>query len=81
MKLRVWRGVRPVADPSGVAIRTRLRITPEGEVVLDAVATHLGELRRADLPAMCRPQPPAAGLGRRRGGGCAASGSIPAKRR
>ncbi|MDT5279934.1 MAG: hypothetical protein QOJ20_1129, partial [Mycobacterium sp.] len=46
-----------MASPSGVAIMTRLRTTPEDEVVLDAVAAHLGELRRADLAAVCRPQP------------------------
>jgi hypothetical protein len=49
-----------VASPSGVAITTRLQTTPEDEVVLDGVATHLGELRRADLAAVSRPQPLAA---------------------
>ena len=62
-RLREWRGVKPVAGPSGVAITTRLRTTDEDEVVLDAVAAHLGEMRRADLAAVCRPEPPAAGLG------------------
>ena len=47
--LRDWRGVKPVAAPSGVAITTRLRTSPEDEYVLDRVAAHLGRLRRADL--------------------------------
>jgi IS605 OrfB family transposase len=51
-----------VASPSGVAIMTRLRTTPEDEVVLDAVAAHLSELRRGDLAAVCRPPAMAAGL-------------------
>jgi hypothetical protein len=62
VRLREWRGVKPVAGPSGTAIRTRLRITHADEVVLDAVAGHLGRLRRADLARVCRPAPPAAGL-------------------
>ena len=61
-KLREWRGVKPVAGPSGVAITTRLRTTAEDVLVLDAVAAHLGELRRADLAAVCRPEPLAADL-------------------
>jgi hypothetical protein len=61
-KLREWRGVKPVAGPSGVAITTRLRTSDADEVVLDAVADHLGRLRRADLAAVCRPQPLPAGL-------------------
>ena len=61
-RLREWRGVKPVAGPSGVAITTRLRTTPEDEFVLDAVADHVGRLRRADLGAVCRPEPPVAGL-------------------
>ena len=61
-RLREWRGVKPVAGPSGVAITTRLRTTPEDEFVLDAVADHVGRLRRADLAAVCRPEPMAAGL-------------------
>jgi predicted transcriptional regulator len=36
---------------------TRLRTTPEDEVVLDLVAGHLGSLRRTDLAAVTRPQP------------------------
>ena len=36
-KLREWRGVKPVAAPSGVAIPTRLRTAAEDEFVLDAV--------------------------------------------
>ena len=56
-KLREWRGVKPVAGPRGVAITTRLRTTAADECVLDAVADHLGRLRRADLAAVCRPEP------------------------
>ena len=55
-KRREWRGVKPVAGPSGVTIGTRLRTTSEDEGVLDLVAEHLGALRRADLTAVCRPQ-------------------------
>ena len=61
-KLRESRGVKPVAGPSGVAITARLRTTAEDELVLDAVADHVGRLRRADLAAVCRRQPVAAGL-------------------
>jgi hypothetical protein len=57
VRLRQWRGVKPVAGPSGVAIGTRLRTTPEDERVLDLVAEHLGGLRRADLARVCRPVP------------------------
>jgi hypothetical protein len=56
-KLHEWRGVKPVASPSGVAITTRLRTSPADEVILDALAAHLGKLRRSDLATMCRPQP------------------------
>ena len=56
-RLREWRGVKPVPGPSGAAITTRLRTTPEDEAVLDAVAGHLGRLRRADLARVCRPVP------------------------
>jgi hypothetical protein len=55
VKLREWRGVRPVATPAGVAISTRLRISPEDERVLDLVAEHLGKLRREDLAQVCHP--------------------------
>ena len=55
VKLREWRGVKPVASPSGVAITTRLRTTPADEHVLDLVAEHLGRLRRADLARVCHP--------------------------
>jgi len=58
VKLREWRGVKPVPGPSGAAITTRLRTTPEDDTVLDAVAGHLGRLRRADLAHVCRPMPP-----------------------
>ncbi|HET9875005.1 MAG TPA: hypothetical protein VFQ37_04485 [Mycobacterium sp.] len=54
-KLRQWRGVKPVAAPSGAAITTRLRTTPGDERVLSLVAGHLGRLRRADLARVCRP--------------------------
>ena len=57
VKLREWRGVKPVAAPAGVAITTRLQTTPEDERVLDLVAEHLGGLRRADLAAVSRPAP------------------------
>jgi IS605 OrfB family transposase len=57
VRLRQWRGVKPVAGPAGVAITTRLHTTPEDDRVLDLVAEHLGRLRRADLAAVTRPQP------------------------
>jgi hypothetical protein len=57
VRLREWRGVKPVAGPSGAAITTRLRTTPEDERVLDLVAEHVGGLRRADLTAASRPAP------------------------
>ncbi|MGH3557431.1 MAG: hypothetical protein ACRDTK_08060 [Mycobacterium sp.] len=57
LKLRDFRGVTPVAGPSGVAITTRLQTTPAEEHVLDLVAEHLGRLRRADLAAVTRPEP------------------------
>src|SRR3954462_3712153 len=56
-KLREWRGVKPVAAPTGVAISTRLRTTAADEHVLDLVAAHLGRLRRADLTTVCRREP------------------------
>jgi hypothetical protein len=57
-KLRQWRGVKPVADPTGVAITARLRTSADDEFVLDQVAAHLGGLRRADLAATAhRPTP------------------------
>jgi len=60
-KLREWRGVKPVAAPSGVAITTRLHTTPADDHVLNLVAGHLGRLRRADLAAVSSP-PPGPGL-------------------
>ena len=57
VKLREWRGVKPVAGPAGAAITTRLQTTPEDERVLDLVAQYLGGLRRTDLAAISRPQP------------------------
>ena len=65
VRLREWRGVKPVAAPSGVAISTRLRTTPEDEHVLDLVAEHLGGLRRADLARACHPVPLDPSAGRR----------------
>jgi hypothetical protein len=63
VRLRDWRGVTPVVGPSGAAIATRLRTTPADEAVLDAVAGHLGRLRRADLARVSRPALPTAGAG------------------
>src|SRR5579862_1356504 len=63
VRLREWRGVMPTAGPSGTAITTRLRTTPADDAVLDAVAEHLGRLRRADLAQACRPAPSAGGAG------------------
>jgi hypothetical protein len=60
-KLREWRGVKPVAAPSGVAITTRLRTAAADEAVLDAVADHAGRLRRADLAGVSRRRPLAPG--------------------
>jgi hypothetical protein len=60
--LRQWRGVKPVAGPSGVAIITRLRTAPEDDQVLDLVGAHLGRLRRADLARACQPVPVDPGL-------------------
>jgi hypothetical protein len=56
-RLREWRGVKPVAAPSGVAITTRLRTSAEDERALDAVAEHVGRLRRADLARTTHPEP------------------------
>ncbi len=61
-RLREWHGVKPVAAPPGAAITTRLHTTAEDEFVLDAVADHVGRLRRADLAARCHPTPLPAGL-------------------
>jgi hypothetical protein len=57
VRLREWRGVKPVAGPRGVAITTRLRTAPDDERVLDLVAQHLGGLRRADLAVISRREP------------------------
>ncbi|MBL3752261.1 hypothetical protein [Mycobacteroides abscessus] len=61
-RLRQWRGVKPVASPSGVAVVTRIRTTPADDRVLDVVAEHLGRLRRAGLMAVSRPVAVDAGL-------------------
>lgn len=68
VRLREWRGVKPVAGPPGAAITTRLRVTPADEADLGAVAGHLGRLRRTDL-AQCaiRPRRPEARARRERG--------------
>ena len=55
--LRPWRGVKPVAAPTGVATGTRLCTTPDEERVLDLVAAHLGRLRRTDLAATSQRDP------------------------
>lgn len=67
-ELRPWRGVKPVAAPTGVAIHTRLHTTPDDARVLDMVAAHLGRLRRADLTTVsCRgPVDPELDAGERR---------------
>lgn len=62
VRLREWRGVKPVAGPSGTSITTRLRITSADQAVLSALAGHLGRLRRADLAAVSHPEPLGAGL-------------------
>jgi IS605 OrfB family transposase len=51
-KLREWHGVKAVVGPSGTTITTRLRTTQAEDAVLNAVAEHLGQLRRADLSAI-----------------------------
>lgn len=55
--LRAWCGVKPVAAPAGIAVKTRLRTTVTDDRVLDLVAEHLGWLRRADLAAVSQPVP------------------------
>jgi hypothetical protein len=79
VRLREWRGVKPVAGPCGVAISTRLRTTPADEHVLDLVAEHLGGLRRADL--MCDRVPSDPSQEAELNGRPAEIGSIPARRR
>ncbi|MCH9734094.1 MAG: hypothetical protein K0U78_06005 [Actinomycetia bacterium] len=61
-ELRHWRGVKPVAAPTGAAITTRIRTTAEDELVLDRVAAHLGSLRREDMACRSRPVPLDPGL-------------------
>lgn len=56
-RLRPWRGVKPVAAPTGVAITAGLGTSAEDEFVLDQVATHLGRLRRGDLAATSAREP------------------------
>ena len=46
--LRQWRGVKPVAAPSGVVVETRLRTTPVDDRVVEVVA---------GLPAVVRSTP------------------------
>jgi hypothetical protein len=43
-----------VAPPSGVRVRTRLRLDAADERVLRAVGEHLGRLAGADLTVRCR---------------------------
>jgi hypothetical protein len=62
VRLREWRGVKPTAGPSGAAITTRLRTTQAEDAVLDVVAGHLGQLRRADLAVLSLPEPLVSGL-------------------
>jgi IS605 OrfB family transposase len=61
-KLREWRGVKDVAGPAGAAVTTRLRTTPQDDLVLNTVAAHNGTLRRRDLAACSRPEPLPEGL-------------------
>jgi hypothetical protein len=56
-KLRQWRGVKPVAAPTEVAITTGLRTSVEDGYVLDQVAAHLGRRRRTDLAATACHEP------------------------
>jgi hypothetical protein len=48
-KLREWRGVKPVAAPSGAAITARLRTSARDAAVLTQVAAQVSQLRRRDL--------------------------------
>jgi IS605 OrfB family transposase len=52
--LRVIKPSFVVPGPSGVAIRTRLRVTAAEEKVLGEVGAHLGSLASRDLAARCR---------------------------
>ena len=51
--------LRPIAPsftvpgPSGMAVRGRLRLTPQDEAVLRAAGAHMGTLASADLKARC----------------------------
>lgn len=65
-RLRQWRGVVPVAAPTGVAVTTRLRTAPAEDRVLDQVAALLGRLRRTDLARVWPPCAAAGRVGRRR---------------
>jgi hypothetical protein len=65
-KLRVIAPPFVVAPPSGVRVRTRLRLSPEDEAVLRALGAHLGHLMGVDLARRC-------GQGRLDAGGAAAS--------
>jgi hypothetical protein len=67
VRLREWRGVKPVPGSTGTVITTRLRTTRADDAMLDAVAGHLGRLRRADLGRVCRPTMEAAGETGRQG--------------
>src|SRR5215213_8156853 len=43
-----------VPPPTGMRVRTRLRVNQQDAVVLRAVGEHLGRLARIDLAARCR---------------------------
>lgn len=65
-RLRQWHGVKEVAPPSGCATSTRIHTTSGDDQVLDALAEHLGLLRRRDLAAHSRQEHPASVKQRRR---------------
>jgi hypothetical protein len=56
VRLREWRGVKPVTGPSGLGITAQLRTSGPDERVLEVVAAHLGRLWRADLALVSLPQ-------------------------
>jgi hypothetical protein len=50
------REIRPpfvVAAPQGARVRTRLRVSAQDGVVLEALGSHLGRLAGGDLAARC----------------------------
>ncbi|HTW03541.1 MAG TPA: transposase [Streptosporangiaceae bacterium] len=52
--LRAIAGPFVAAGPTGVRVRTRLRLSPGDAAVLQAAGTHLGSLAGRDLAARCR---------------------------